>query len=142
MEPYVSLITLGVRNLERALNFYRDGLGWPVSSASTEDVAFLHTNGAVISLYPLERLAEDVGADPEGEGFGGITIAHNVPERYEVDSAIETAVAAGAVLVKPAEDVFWGGRSGYFADLDGHLWEVAWNPSFPLDPGGYPGLPE
>jgi catechol 2,3-dioxygenase-like lactoylglutathione lyase family enzyme len=142
LEPYVSLITLGVEDLGRALAFYRDGLGWPVSGASGEDVAFLRTGGVVLSLYPLDKLAEDARIDPDGTGFRGITLAHNVPERGDVDRAIEMAVAAGARLVKPAEDVFWGGRSGYFADPDGHLWEVAWNPGFPLGPGGYPVLPE
>ena len=142
LEPYVSLITLGVEDLDRALTFYRDGLGWPVSGASGEDVAFLRTGGIVLSLYLRDKLAEDARIDPDGAGFRGITLAHNVPEREDVDRAIETAVAAGARLVKPAEDVFWGGRSGYFADPDGHLWEVAWNPGFPLGPGGYPELPE
>ena len=142
LEPYVSLITLGVQDLDRALAFYRDGLGWPVSGASSDDVAFLRTGGIVLSLYPRDKLAEDVGIDPVGSGFRGITLAHNVREREDVDRALQTAVAAGARLVKPAEDAFWGGRSGYFADPDEHLWEVAWNPFFPLAPGGYPELPE
>lgn len=142
LKPYVSLITLGVEDLDRALAFYRDGLGWPVSGASGEDVAFLRTGGVVISLYLRDKLAEDAGVEPDGAGFRGISLAHNVPEREDVDRAIETAVAAGARLVKPAGDVFWGGRIGYFADPEGHLWEVAWNPGFPLGPGGYLELPE
>ena len=142
MRPYISLITLGVRSLQRVLSFYRGGLGRPVSTAGSEEVAFLRTGGVVISLYARESLAHDAGISPEGAGFGGFALAHNVPERYEVDATIETAVAAGATLVKPAEDASWGGRSGYFADPDGHLWEVAWNPYFPLDPNGYPELPE
>ncbi len=142
MEPYISLITLGVENLDRSIAFYRDGLGWPVSGASAEDVAFLRTGGVVLSLYLRDKLAEDARVDPEGAGFRGITLAHNVCEREDVDRALETAVAVGARLIKPAEDAFWGGRNGYFADPDGHLWEVAWNPGFPLGPGGYPELPE
>lgn len=142
LKPYVSLVTLGVEDLDRSLSFYRDGLEWPVSGASAEDVAFLRTGGIVLSLYLRGKLAEDAHVDPDGEGFRGITLAHNVPEREGVDRAIQTAVAAGARLVKPAEDAFWGGRSGYFADPDGHLWEVAWNPGFPLGPDGYPELPE
>lgn len=142
LKPYVSLVTLGVEDLERSVTFYRDGLGWPVSGASTKDVAFLRTGGVVLSLYPREKLAEDARVDPDGAGFRGIVLAHNVPEREDVDRAIETAVAVGARLIKPAEDAFWGGRSGYFADPDGHLWEVAWNPGFPLGTDGYPELPE
>lgn len=142
LKPYVSLVTLGVEDLERSVTFYRDGLGWPVSGASTKDVAFLRTGGVVLSLYPRDKLSEDARVEPDGAGFRGIALAHNVPEREDVDRAIETAVAAGARLIKPAEDAFWGGRSGYFADPDGHLWEVAWNPGFPLGTDGYPELPE
>lgn len=142
LEPYISLITLGVEDLGRSVAFYRDGLGWPVSGASTEDVAFFRTGGVVLSLYPRLKLAEDARVKPDGVGFRGITLAHNVREREDVDRTLETAVAAGARLIKPAEDAFWGGRSGYFADPDGHLWKVAWNPGFPLGHGGYPELPE
>jgi catechol 2,3-dioxygenase-like lactoylglutathione lyase family enzyme len=142
LKPYVSLITLGVEDLDRSVAFYRDGLGWPVSGVSADDVAFLRTGGVVLSLYPCDKLAEDARMEPNGVGFRGITLAHNVREREDVDRALETAVAAGAKLIKPGEDAFWGGRSGYFADPDGHLWEVAWNPGFPLGPGGYPELPE
>ena len=105
-------------------------------------MTFLRTGGVVLSLYPRDKLAEDARLDPDGAGFRGITLAHNVPEREDVDRAIETAVAAGARLIKPAEDVFWGGRSGYFADPDGHLWEVASYPFFPLDVHGVLHLPE
>lgn len=142
VEPRVSLVTLGVKDLERARAFYRDGLGWPLSGASTEDVAFFRTGGVALALFHYRSLAEDAGIAPEGEGFRKVALAHNVPEREDVDRAIETAVAAGAVLIKPAEDAFWGGRSGYFADPDGHLWEVAWNPHFPSAPDGTLELPE
>ena len=142
MEARVSLVTLGVEDLPRALGFYRDGLGWPLSSAGDENVAFFRTGGIVLALYRRDLLAEDVGMPAEGTGFSGVTLAHNVAEREDVDRALDEAVAAGATLVKAAEDVFWGGHIGYFADSDGHLWEVAWNPGFPIAPDGTLRMPE
>lgn len=142
MEARVSLVTLGVENLPRALGFYRDGLGWPLSSVGDENVAFFRTGGIVLALYRRDLLAGDVGVPAEGTGFSGVTLAHNVAEREDVDRALDEAVAAGAPLVKAVEDVFWGGRTGYFADPDGHLWEVAWNPGFPIAPDGTLRLPE
>ena len=130
VEPRLSIVTLGVGDLGRAVTFYRDGLGWPLSGASEEDIAFFKTGGVVLALYPRGALAEDVGVDPEGSGFSGFTLAHNVAERERVDSTLAEASYAGARIVKEAQDVFWGGRSGYFADPDGHLWEVAWAPGF------------
>ena len=131
MEPRISVITLGVSDLERALEFYADGLGLPLEGEreEVEGIAFFKLNPYLrLALYPWEALAEDAQVDADGEGFRGITVAHNVRERDEVDAVIETAVAAGARLVKEPQDVFWGGYSGYFADPDGHLWEVAFNP--------------
>ena len=142
MEARVSLVTLGVENLPRALGFYRDGLGWPLSSVGDENVAFFRTGGIVLALYRRDLLAGDVGVPAEGTSFSGVTLAHNVAEREDVDRALGEAVAAGATLVKAAEDVFWGGRIGYFADPDGHLWEVAWNPGFPIAPDGTLRMPE
>ncbi|MGF1472093.1 MAG: VOC family protein [Rubrobacteraceae bacterium] len=142
MEPRVNIVTLGVNDLQRAVAFYRDGLGWPVSGASNEGIAFFKTRGTVLALYPREELAADVKTDPAGGGFSGITLAHNVAEKEQVDSALKEAAAAGATIVKEAEDVFWGGRSGYFADPDGHLWEVAWNPYAPLAEDGSLVLPD
>lgn len=142
MEARVSLVTLGVEDLERALGFYRDGLGWPLSSVGSEDVAFFRTGGVVLALYRRNLLADDVGVPAEGTGFSGVTLAHNVVEREDVDTVLDEATVAGATLVKAAEDIFWGGRSGYFADPDGHLWEVAWNPGFPFAPDGTLVLPE
>lgn len=141
MEPRVSLVTLGVEDLGRARAFYRDGLGWPLSSASTEDAAFFRTGGVVLALFHYDSLAEDAGLSPEGEGFRRVALAHNVAERWQVSEVLEAAVVAGATLVKPAEDAFWGGRSGYFADPEGHLWEVAWNPYFPFAADGSLELP-
>ena len=135
MEPHVSIIALGVRDFGRSLAFYRDGLGWPVVSEG-DDIAFFRTGGVVLSLYPRHLLAEDAGVPAEGSGFPGFTLAHNVASKAVVDRVLGTAVAAGARLVKPAVDVFWGGYSGYFADPDGFLWEVAWNPNWSSEPDG------
>lgn len=142
IEPRVSLITLGVRDLERARRFYRDGLGWPeAGGASDEGVAFFRLRGIVLSLYPREDLAADARLDPAGTGFSGIALAHNVRERDDVEAALAEAEAAGASILRPAEDAPWGGRSGYFADPDGHTWEVAWNPGFPILADGSLELP-
>lgn len=141
MEPRIGLVTLGVRDLERAARFYRDGLGWPPSGASSDEVVFFRTGGVVLALYPRAALAADAGLPAEGSGFGGITLAHNVARREEVDAALARAVAAGATLLRPARAADWGGYSGYFADPDGYPWEVAWNPHFPLAPDGSLRLP-
>ena len=130
MEPRISIITLGVTDLPRAVEFYRDGLGLPLYDENTESIAFFQNRGTWLALYPREALAKDVGIDASGSGFSGVTLAHNVRTREEVDALLEVAVAAGATLMKPAEDTFWGGYSGYFADPEGYLWEVAWNPHF------------
>lgn len=142
MEPYISLITLGVTDLERALRFYRDGLHWPISGASGGDVAFFHTGGVVLALYPRTLLAADARLSDTGSGFGGIALAHNVPSREQVDRVLAEAAAAGGSILKPAEEAEWGGYSGYFADPDGYPWEVAWNPGFPLSADGRVTLPE
>ena len=130
MEPRISIITLGVTDLPRAVEFYRDGLGLPLYDENTESIAFFQNHGTWMALYPREALAEDVGIAAEGSGFSGVTLAHNVRSREEVDALLDVAVAAGANLIKPAQDTFWGGYSGYFADPEGYLWEVAWNPHF------------
>jgi len=134
VEPRISIITLGVSDMERSLKFYRDGLGLPTESDVGEGVVFFQLRGTWLSLYPREKLAEDVTVLPEGHGFSGITLAHNVSTREKVDATLAEAEAAGATIVKPAQDVFWGGYSGYFTDPDGHLWEVAWNPHFEISP--------
>ena len=130
MEPRISIVTLGVTDLPRAVEFYRDGLGLPLYDENTESIAFFQNRGTWLALYPREALAKDVGIDASGSGFSGVTLAHNVRTREEVDDLLDVAVAAGATLMKPAEDTFWGGYSGYFADPEGYLWEVAWNPHF------------
>jgi uncharacterized protein len=128
MEPRVSLITLGVADLDRSYRFYKDGLGLPTTRTPDDGIVFFQTRGAGVALYPYGRLAEDVGPgwDVPRSKFPGITLAHNVREKHQVDEVLELAAAAGAEIVKPAADVFWGGYSGYFADPDGYLWEVAW----------------
>ena len=142
MEPRLSLVTLGVGDLGRAVAFYRDGLGWPLSGASESDVAFFKTGGVILALYAREALAEDVGVGPEGSGFPGFTLAHNVAEREGVDRTLAEAASAGARIVKEARDASWGGRSGYFADPDNHLWEVAWAPGFSFAEDGSLVLPD
>jgi len=139
MEPRISLVTLGVADMARARRFY-EALGWH-ASGQAEGVTFFQAGGMILSLYGREALAEDAHLPAEGTGFGGITLAYNVRDRADVDRALEEAKAAGAVILKPAEDVFWGGYSGYFADPDGHAWEVAWNPHFPLAEDGTIRLP-
>ncbi|MBK8335298.1 MAG: VOC family protein [Sterolibacteriaceae bacterium] len=130
MEPRLSLVTLGVADLGRSIAFYRDGLGLPLRPESAGDVAFFGLAGVWLALYPRAALAEDALSTPEGSGFRGFTLAHNVRSEAEVDALLVQACAAGATPVKPAQKTFWGGYSGYFADPDGFLWEIAHNPHF------------
>lgn len=141
MEPRITVITLGVADLERSRQFYRDALGWPESSAGGAEIAFMRTRGVVLALYPLTELAADANLRVGSGGFGGITLAHNVATRDEVERVLDEAVRAGATLLKPATDAPWGGRSGYFADPDNYPWEVAWVPGFALDARGAIQLP-
>lgn len=133
MKPRISMITLGVRNLTASIEFYEHGLGFP-RMESPPDVAFFTLDGTWLGLYDREALAEDATISAEGEGFESFTLAHNVGSEEEVDEVISQAVKAGATLVKRPQKVFWGGYSGYFKDLDGHLWEVAHNPLFWVGP--------
>ncbi len=134
MEPRISIITLGVLDLERSLRFYRDGLGFSTKANSGDPIAFFATAGTRLALYPLDKLAEDIGADVRpAKGFSGITLAHNVRKKEEVAEVLAWAEKAGGKIVKPAQDVFWGGHSGYFADPDGYYWEVAWAPHFTFE---------
>lgn len=128
MQPRISMITLGVKDLNAAVEFYQQGLGLPRREPYSDGMAFFDLNGTWLGLYPWDKLAEDATVPPEGTGFRGVTLAHNVKSKEEVNAVMSQAIAAGATQIKEPQDVFWGGYSGYFADLDGHLWEVAWNP--------------
>lgn len=133
MRPRISMITLAVSDLNRAIRFYEQGLGFP-RMASPPEVAFFTLNGSWLGLYGRDALAEDANLSPQGEGFAGFALAHNVNSESEVDEVMDQAIAAGATLVKKPQQVFWGGYSGYFKDPDGHLWEVAHNPFFWVGP--------
>ena len=130
MEPRISLITLGVADLERAARFYGEVLGLPRIETPPE-VVFFEMGKTWLALYPRELLAADAGVPAEGVGFPGFTLAHNVRSKEEADRLLEAVAAANGRIVKPARDTDWGGYAGYFADPDGFLWEVAWNPAFP-----------
>ncbi|HXW72471.1 MAG TPA: VOC family protein [Methylocella sp.] len=128
-KPKISMITLGVRELSASLAFYRDGLGFPMHNyVDGEDCVMFKLEGTWLALYPRTSLASDATITAHGSGFSGFTLAHNVGSRELVDETFKLAVAAGATPVKEPQDVFWGGYSSYFADPDGFLWEVAWNP--------------
>ncbi|MCW3462314.1 VOC family protein [Chitinophaga nivalis] len=141
MQQRISLITLGVRDLQRSLQFYEAGLGWKKSAESQENVAFFQLGGLVLSLYPWHLLAEDAQVPAEGSGFKGMTLAYNTESREETDAILQDALRAGATLVKPAQEVFWGGYSGYFSDPDGYLFEVAHNPFWKMNERGEILLP-
>ncbi|MCB9680607.1 MAG: VOC family protein [Alphaproteobacteria bacterium] len=141
MRPLVSMITLGVRDLQRAFRFFHDGLGWPSEGILGADdaeggVAFFPLEtGLVIALWPRTDLAADSGVSTDTGDAVGIALAHNTRSPAEVDQVLDDARAAGATVVKPGQETFWGGYAGYFRDPEGHLWEVAWNPHLlPPDP--------
>lgn len=140
MEPRLSLVTLGVADVARARRFY-EALGFVASSASQPDVAFFRAGGVVLGLYARAHLAADAQVVDGAPGFAGIALAHNCRSEAEVDRVLAEAIQCGARLLKPAQKVFWGGYSGYFADPDGHLWEVAHNPFWPLAADGTVQLP-
>jgi uncharacterized protein len=127
MEPRITLITLGVADLQRSLTFYRDGLGLPTTWTADKGVIFFKTQGTCLALYPYEDLARDVSEEflVERTKFSGIALAHNVRTREEVDAVLLQAEMAGGKIEKPGQPAFWGGYSGYFSDPDGYLWEVA-----------------
>jgi catechol 2,3-dioxygenase-like lactoylglutathione lyase family enzyme len=142
MESRISLITLGVENLERSLKFYRDGLRFSTTWTPDNGVIFFKTSGTTLALYPYDSLAKDVS--PEFEvpraKFSGITLAHNVREKAQVDEIMKLAEQAGAKIEKPAQDTFWGGYAGYFSDPDGYLWEIAYG-AFPIREDGSLEIP-
>jgi uncharacterized protein len=140
MEQRVSIVTLGVADLIRSREFY-ERLGWRRAAVETEGIVFFQAGGMALALYPREELAKDASLASDGQGFRGITLAYNARTRGEVDSVLEEARAAGADILKAAQEVFWGGYSGYFVDPDGFMWEVAWNPFFPIAEDGSIRLP-
>ena len=126
MKPHVSVITLGVRDLEREKRFYGEQLGWPVDQEDDNWACYLLAGGSTaLALYPWDELAEDAGVPAEGNGFRGVTLAYNVRSEKRVDEVLAEAEQAGASIVKQPEHTAWGGYSGYFADPEGYLWEVA-----------------
>lgn len=133
MRPKINLITLGVRDFEKSVQFYEHGLGWKKSSASTGDMAVFSLGGVALSLYPRHLLAEDATVKDEPTGFSGLTLSHNTRSESEVDEVLKKVASLGATIVKPAQKVFWGGYSGYFKDINGHLFEVAYNPFWKLN---------
>jgi catechol 2,3-dioxygenase-like lactoylglutathione lyase family enzyme len=140
MKPKLTLVTLGIADMKRARAFY-EALGFKASKASNESVTFFDAGGVVLGLFGRASLAEDALVADSEPGFSGVSMAHNVASEAEVDAVLAEAVKVGAKLLKPGQRVFWGGYSGYFADPDGHLWEVAHNPYFPFNANGHLALP-
>ena len=136
MQPRLSFVTLGVEDLPRARTFY-ERLGFRAAQGSNADVTFFDANGVVLALFGRAALARDAGIENSQPAFSAIALAHNVLGEAEVDKVLDEAVAVGATLLKPGQKAFWGGYSGYFADPDGHVWEVAFNPFMPLDEKGH-----
>ncbi len=141
MDARLNIITLGVKDLRLSRKFYEDGLGFKASKASNEKISFYQLGPIVLALFAKEDLAEDAHVSAKSSGFAGFTMAQNVRNKDEVALTLAKAEAVGGKLVKPAQDVFWGGHSGYFSDPDGFLWEIAWNPFFEIDSQGSLKLP-
>lgn len=136
----INLVTLGVADVAASRRFY-ERLGFVASGFESEDVAFFDMNGTILGLYGRRPLAEDAGVGDSGEGFRAVSLAINLESKEAVDRALAYVETCGGKLVQPARKVFWGGYSGYFADPDGHLWEIAYNPIFKLDENGRMSLP-
>lgn len=134
MQNRVSLITLGVKDMAKAANFY-EALGWE-RFETDEGVIVFNLIGQTLGLYPLAALAEDIGLPVDELAAGRMTLGYNTAKKEDVAAIMIKAEAAGARILKPAQDVFWGGHHGYFSDLDGHIWEIAHNPFSPLGPNG------
>ena len=131
MEPRISIITLGVKDLKKSTKFYQD-LGFPLQPG-TDAISFFELAGTWLALFPKSSLAKDANILPKGNGFSGFTLAHNVKSKKDVDAIMKQAEQIGAHVTDQPHDRDWGGYSGYFADPDGYLWEIAWNPYFKLD---------
>jgi uncharacterized protein len=136
MRQKMHMITLGVDDMDRAIQFYEKGLGWRRSAVSTGDLIVFSLGSMVLALYPRHLLAEDACVQDEPTGFPGVTLSYNATNEAEVDAVMREVEMLGAEIIKPAQKVFWGGYSGYFRDPDGHLVEVAHNPFWKLDENG------
>lgn len=136
MRQKLNLITLGVADFERSVDFYEKGLGWKKSDKSVEGLALFSLGGMVLALHPRHQLAEDTTLQYQPTMFSGMTISYNARSEQEVDEVFKQVASLGATIVKPAQKVYWGGYSGYFKDLDGYLFEVAYNPFWPLNEHG------
>ena len=136
MNQHLNIITLGVRDFKKSVEFYSKILGWKPSGDSNDDIMFFQAGRVVLALYPREKLAEDALISSTGNGFSGITLAYNTHSEAEVDEIIGDLKSKGVKIVKQPQKVFWGGYSSYFADPDGYLWEVAYNPFFVFDEDG------
>ena len=136
MEQRATIIGLGVSDLEASTNFYKEKFGWKLMTLSNDNISFFQLNGILLSLYPREKLAEDAKVSSEGSGFKGFTLAYNTRSKEEVDSLFEDLKRKGVRIVKQPEEVIWGGYSGYIADPDDNLWEIAFNPFLSLDEKG------
>ncbi|MFN0264115.1 VOC family protein [Tepidamorphus sp. 3E244] len=144
MEQRLSLVTLGVGDLQRSANFYEQGLGWQ-RHPGPDGVVFFQLAGMILALWPRTELAADAGIEDgavSASGFGGVALAHNCRSRAEVDAVLAEAGHFGAAILKPAKETFWGGYSGYFGDPDGHVWEVAHNPFWTIADDGRVTMPD
>ena len=142
IEQRLSLVTLGVADLARSTAFY-EALGWQRSLKTAEGVAFFQMGGIGLALYPDADLADDAGLPPrDSAGFRGVSLGHNVRSREQVDSVVARMAEAGGTVIKPPEEKSWGGYGAYVADPDGHAWEIAWNPGFPIGADGSLSIPD
>ena len=137
MEQRLTIIGLGVEDLQGSTRFYHEVFGWELMESSNESITFFKLNGMLLSLYPREKLAEDAGIPADGSGFRSFSLAYNTRSKDEVDELIKKFSESGVRIIKQPEEVFWGGYSSYIADPDGNLWEIAFNPYLPLDDDGY-----
>ena len=139
MESRISIVTLGVRDFQKSYAFYNSGLGFQTDAKPTDQIAFFITTGTVLAIYPIDLLAGDISPElpKQKSDFSGVTLAHNVRSKPDVDAVLKQAEQAGGRIVKPAHDTFWGGYSGYFSDPDGHYWEVAYFDKWLFDEQGH-----
>lgn len=136
MKPRLNIVTLGVKNLEKSKDFYKNALDWEPASGSDENIVFFNHQGIVLALYPMEKLAEDAGLNAQRRGFSGVTLAINQESKEDVENVYTKAIENGAKSLVPPRETFWGGYDAYFADPDGHPWEIAWAPFWDFDEHG------